>query len=293
MRKANKILMATVAILLCLVLITTSITSGIFARFVIMNKSESTITLQNFGVNVTMTVDKTLKDLVGEDNYEENKKGDSLSVTLSNLTMYPGKEFPEAVKFDFSGNPTTDITIKVYADISYSRGDFKVTKEQLNAILGTNKTADDYFVPIGLYLRVPNHTDAALTNRNILSPWRNVVYSTAERTVAQSVGRYTDLLYVDDNSFYYAYKDFVAGSDIVFYPDNTDGKSTNPYQNDKVNYGESFKFTSFWLGYRWPLTYDSRDGYTVDQISDIETWLMNQNRNFSYSVTFTVVIEQK
>ena len=55
MRRANKIFMATVAVLLCLVLISTSIVSGVFARFAITKKAETTVKLEQFGVEIKLS----------------------------------------------------------------------------------------------------------------------------------------------------------------------------------------------------------------------------------------------
>ena len=54
MKKSNKILMATVAILLSLVLISTSIVSGIFARFVIEKSGSTAIKFNKFGVDLEL-----------------------------------------------------------------------------------------------------------------------------------------------------------------------------------------------------------------------------------------------
>ena len=56
MKKANRILMATVAVLLSLVLITTSVVSGIFARFTVLQEAKTQMTLNKFGVSLGLTL---------------------------------------------------------------------------------------------------------------------------------------------------------------------------------------------------------------------------------------------
>ena len=53
MKNVNKIMMATVSILLCLALLSTSLVSGIFARFVIFRKSANELVFKNWGITVT------------------------------------------------------------------------------------------------------------------------------------------------------------------------------------------------------------------------------------------------
>ena len=53
MKKVNKILMATVSILLSLVLLSTSLVSGIFAKYVIKNSAESNVGFKKWGITVT------------------------------------------------------------------------------------------------------------------------------------------------------------------------------------------------------------------------------------------------
>ena len=53
MKNVNKIMMATVSILLCLALLSTSLVSGIFARFVIFRKSTNEFVFKNWGITIT------------------------------------------------------------------------------------------------------------------------------------------------------------------------------------------------------------------------------------------------
>ena len=154
MRKANKILMATVAILLCLVLITTSVASGIFAKFVITKSGEATITFERFGVTVTMSVPSTptnksftsVRDIPGVEVSTETFSSTGHTITISGLKMRPGLEFPKAVKFAFTGEPNVPVQVKITPTITY---DSKVHTTTYATDDAGNVTATyyNYYVP--------------------------------------------------------------------------------------------------------------------------------------------------
>ena len=318
MRKVNKILMSAVAILLCLVLITTSVVSGIFARFTIYKKSETSVSFQSFGVNVTMTVDEDgiLKQRVGEDNIIIDKIGDSIHVTIQNLTLYPGdgdyyapedatdeqkaeaeklaNAFRRAVKFDIGGKAGVPLAIKIYADLEYVLANYSVPADVLNAICGTtDKTSEDYFVPTTLRFTAIDE-DNVLTEHNANSPWRNVAPSTAEQTFATVVKRYTDLTSNksdSDNKNKYAYKSFNTGDDIVLHPEEyTEDKNDN--LETQIN--SNLDINTFYLGFAWLYsksagTSGSNRYYTATQMNEISTWL-TENRDMSIDIKFILEV---
>ncbi len=68
MRKINKIMMATVSILLTLVLISSCVLSGIFAKYVTSKTASSQMQFEKFGVTVNMVVDEAkLERVLGAD----------------------------------------------------------------------------------------------------------------------------------------------------------------------------------------------------------------------------------
>ena len=300
MKRANKILMVTVAILLSLVLLSTSLVSGIFARFVVQKSGQTTVGLEKYGVKVNMTVDSNLKTLVGENGYKEESAGDSISATISNLTMYPGQSYPYAVKFEFVDGykPTVDVQVNVSAHIVYTLDQFIVPGNVLSRICGKENMADDYFVPIGIWFRAPN-ANGKEADHNANSPYRNAApnnhTSGASETVAKIVGQKSDMKY--SASTKKASKTFAANSAIIFHPEaynSTVGDNGNDGANIKTN----ISFNTFYLGFRWPDQYtisksSTREGYTAAQVDEICTWLMSQtDRDFSYSVQFIVEIVQ-
>ena len=111
MKKVNKILMATVAILLSLVLISTSVVSGVFAKFVIKKTTETTVKLEKFGVSMEVTAPS---------NVTKVNDGQDVAVTLNNLQIAPGYSDYYLVQVKFSGEPTVITHLKVAVDIELS-----------------------------------------------------------------------------------------------------------------------------------------------------------------------------
>ena len=202
MRKANKILMATVAILLCLVLITTSVASGIFAKFVITKSGSATLKLTKFGVTISMThnTDKltSLKATVSE---KEIFTSTGYVFTISNLKLKPGDDLTDAVRFDFEGKPNvSSVKIKITPTITYTDAmhnhtasstnkthyynyympvsmetDDKGTIRNLNLV-----SVDTYYMPIGFTFSA-NGTTA--DGNYVVDPWRE---STDKSTVVSA-----------------------------------------------------------------------------------------------------------
>ena len=157
MRKANKILMATVAILLCLVLITTSVASGLFAKFVVTKSGSATITFEKFGVTVTMSItDLTALqnagariDLDKNNAPVETFTSEGHTITISGLKMRPGLDFSRAVKFEFGKQGETQ-TLSVPAEVRITTTveyDDKVHTDTQNA--DKTITYHNYYVPAG------------------------------------------------------------------------------------------------------------------------------------------------
>ena len=97
MRKANKIVMSAVAILLCLVLISTSVVSGVFAKFVINQSTTAQVTFGKFGVDVTITPSTAMASY----KKTEVTKGMSATMEFNQISFYPGAEYKDALKIEF------------------------------------------------------------------------------------------------------------------------------------------------------------------------------------------------
>ena len=277
------------------------------------------MSFEKFGVMVTMTVDPNLVSRVGVDaNGDSNVKwtrwGDTASVTIDNLVMYPGDDFSQAVNFSFlkynkdSGEYENSVAqvpveVRITTDFNFTYESFKVTAEEFPYIADRLKTdvSAEHFFPIGVKFTALQNTGNPY-NYIANTPWRDVGPLGVEKTVSQIISRYIDTQYVDVTNTTgpdYSYKTFNAGDEVYFQPDNaTDFKNNASYATNGV------EITDFDLGFYWPMTHetnkrlynnstnDDKKYYTPAEIDEIGTWLMSQNRNFAVSVTFSVSVEQ-
>ena len=124
MKKVNKILMAVIAILLSLVLISTSVVSGIFAKFVITKGAEVPIKFKKLGVtlNILHSSDIEITNTTND--------GKSVSVTFSGLNLSPGETKDNVIGFAFDGQQnfpiwiTADVMIRPHADFMIAASGF-------------------------------------------------------------------------------------------------------------------------------------------------------------------------
>ena len=154
-RKANRILMAIVLILLCLVLMTTSVVSGIFAKYTISKQVLMMFSFESFGVTIDIIPSEGLKDTVGVENIKLDAGG---NLTVSNLLMHPGSDFKDALKFQIKGKPTADAELRVEVTVANEgnafNNAFKINKKAFPSLFtGTwaDKTEMPY-VPMGFYV---------------------------------------------------------------------------------------------------------------------------------------------
>ena len=151
-RRANKILMSIVLILLCLVLITTSVVSGIFAKYTVSKQILMMFGFESFGLQIEVFVDENIRDrLEAKDITGEG----TAQITISNLLMHPGDVFSEALIFKVSGNPTVDAIVKIEASIVNTDNcfdnKFKIDNQAFPTLFSGSETEKPY-VPMGFYV---------------------------------------------------------------------------------------------------------------------------------------------
>lgn len=277
MRKVNQILMATVAILLTLVLISTSVVSSVFARFTITKSAETTVELQKFGVKVTLSNDSRLDAFKQTD--LEVKKGDSGSVTFSGLTMKPGDEYPKALVVKFEGKPTVPVKVTVKFHFEYLLGNFKVPK----GVAGVTADGGKNMMPIGLRFGASNNAVEVIKNdyAGTSIPYRTMTADNTEDSIVNHIQKNIVLseyyFKTDVSTDTYICNIYEAGDDILFYTKGTNSKAINELE----------------FGFDWPFEYVDTDG---DYDYDIAgTWLAKNRwdpNQYPISFTYTVTIEQ-
>lgn len=122
MKKTTKRLTMIVAILLCLVLITSSVVSTTLAKFVITKSATTTVGFTNFG----MTVKLDVKGLTQASSPAPQQKGDSLIATYNQLMLKPGDNLSDLFTITISGTATVKTLITVDVDIEYADEKFTI-----------------------------------------------------------------------------------------------------------------------------------------------------------------------
>lgn len=119
MKKFTKRLTMIVAILLSLVLLTSSIVSTTLAKYVVTKSAEAKATLDAFGV----TVDLDASEL-GTASKTTNT-GDSISFEFSNLILHPD-DVVKTISASVHGEPSVDAIIVVDVEVKFDEGDFSI-----------------------------------------------------------------------------------------------------------------------------------------------------------------------
>ena len=278
MKKANRILMATVAVLLSLVLITTSVVSGIFARFTVLQEAKTKMTLNKFGVSLGLTLsDEFVALLGGQDAVDDmtTVNGDSISIAIPELKMGPGDIWDKAFNVSIDGTPTVDCKFKFDVDL--------------------NLDADKFTIPAG---------ECGLTVEADYFPIYFTRYSLDSNSVYTKDAYFPDTLVGDDISSKKNVEESLHSQlvfDGIYFSDLIDdskgGKAlTLDFEEDKeifFNYASGFtrvpdiSFKSFDLGFEWPFKTDDltnkKDTYIVDH---------NKETGIGFTYVLTISLEQ-
>ena len=273
MRRANKILMATVAVLLCLVLISTSIVSGVFARFAITKKAETTVKLEQFGVTIELT---PVGDLAKFKIEPELKKGDSVSMTFSNIDMAIGDSFLDTLKVKIYGEPTVPVELKFSCYVNYDdsdRGNYWVDKTISKA--GKNCI----FMPLGYTIGWPGGMNSNPNNpRYVCRQYHNKNRDEIEEIITRNVANELFLKNIQKN-------------DGTIKIDNTNNTHyyTHPLDEGKDLSEYGYHIGEFYLGFHWPHNY-SGENWDYDAIAThISEKASAANSPITFTYTFSIV----
>lgn len=312
MKKSKKILMATVAILLCLVLLSSSIVSGIYAKFVITKSAELPVKFKAFGVEVELIPSNALITAVGgQDAYNECAKvnGNSVSITIDDLAMRPGVDLTDAIRFKLTGTPNTRIKLVLDIDIDYDPEQFKVPYSYLGSY------TDDYIyvMPIGFERKLYYTTNSAqsisnTSNSYYLAPWMS--YGSSAWLI--------DMEYSMFNDYYcgiYGICDPYQEHEDVFTMTGVwkqnDILTSDLALETVIGANQKFGFPTYLntgkvvndmrFSIRWPFA--AKDGvngsggnsnvqFTQEQIDKAEGYICREGNNPTISVSYTIRIEQ-
>lgn len=152
MSKVNKILMATVAILLTLVLISTSVVSSVFARFTIKKQASTVVGLEKFGVSIKLTPNDSLKST----EQKLSQAGDTISVKFtSDLLM--GQKVYDALKVEVTGTPNVNVKLRISCKVDFEQTKFTVDDNDIYGAAAGNK-----YMPLGFTARFDQDNDGSV-----------------------------------------------------------------------------------------------------------------------------------
>lgn len=312
MRKANKIVMMTVAILLSAVLLTTSALSGTLAKYVTSGGSYSdSARVAKWGVTITADVRDDLAEIAtvtGEDG--------SATVTIAGLNMKPGDDFSDAVRFTITGDPEVKCKVTVQTRVRYGIDPKNSRLEAMKVVDSAGLEGTWHFMPVGLTFGTGyyNSTSKAYTpvkygtNLNyvyLTNPWLACKGDTKGSSLAPDVmmGNFkTGIQSKIDGSEEAGTADYGGMSrtlepteELAFYTNNVNGTKT------KVN--------SFVFGFVFPYEY-SNTTYdallTQDKLDEVATYISDHSGEdfvdsksvtwadgrFKFVVQYQIIIEQ-
>ena len=297
MRKSNRIMIKVVAILLTLVLFTSTVVSGTLAKYATYKDATTSVTFEQFGVELVMTY----KTNWGDENDPNRKdvtitpteKGDSISVTISDLMMFPGDDFPEIVRFKFVEGKTPNVPVKVTITqtLSHVHENFRIesNKDEGDSNVG-NLNVDKYAMPLGFKFAAYNNSGTEVIPMGyVVDPWRLGAPSNdtnMNRALAKNLDAKfgTGVNYATNSTYVTA--SFAKGAALKFRK-NVSGAAADINQ---LVFGVEWPKT--WEGTEYNNSDHLREGATALDYNAMETWLCNRGRDLSVSITYTVKIEQ-
>ena len=266
MKKFNKILMMTVAILLTLVLASTSVVSGIFAKYAVTKSGSTEVSLKAFGITLTVAG----KSGLSVDKTPSNSSGvNTMSVTVRDLQLTPGQTIDDVVKFTIAANGTdnkpnvSNVKLKIKTTVS-GVSNFNVTSDNLKTVTSETVThTTGKYIPI-IFTMESGTADAASSTK-ILDAWNNPTT-------------------VTDTNLANAIAAGIAANSTFGYT-ATSGVS-NSVEKTIWN-GSTLSVTHISFGFKgW-----GKETTSVANADAIQTYL-STNSNAKLTVTYTVSLEQ-
>ena len=172
MKKTNKILTRALVILLALVLITSSVVSSTFAKYVVRKEAKTTVGLEAFGLTVTL-------EGSGVNGETDKKNGESITYKVKNITLTPGDEtYKNAIIARISGTPNVAANVTIDVKVEYGGKAFLVPKADFASL-----DADTRFVPISFTVGGDNATE----------PYNSLANTEAADEIKEKIGtKYSD-----------------------------------------------------------------------------------------------------
>ena len=263
MKKFTKRLTMIVAILLSLVLLTSSIVSTTLAKYVVAKSAQVTATLQDFGL--TVTLESNTQDgnyILTKDEVSSKQKGDSVSIKFTDVILKPGDEtYKNAIKASIGGKANVPAKVLIAIDITCDDGAFKLTGEYSSDY----KTTSKVYNPIMFCVNAQALGTAGVLHS--VDSDDKALEEASETAIANAIKT-----------------KIVAGTGIT---------ANNP--TDRVGGGKEIIGTieksadvalnDIGIGFYWP------DDTSTTDASEIETFISN-NENATFTITYTITVQQ-
>lgn len=285
MQNRNKVLMIIVAILLCLTLISTSMLSGVFAKYVIEDgHGFKAIRLKAFGISLTL--DPSALENAGATVSTSNGADKEVSILIDNLQLVPGDILDDALHISVAGTPRVNAKFTLTCEINNPFEDPNNYFPQ-----STSGVADTYFMPLGFTYSTSPNPDISLPAPADLTyiayPWHNRTANGADEddasktddgieemiigNLASEIGAIysRDANFEDSNDNRFCTKSFTAGTAIT-------GSITN-----------------FYIGFVWPKECNKTGltSLTKENVDLMSTWAAEKGEGIT--IKFTFHIEQE
>ena len=292
MKKVNKALMATVAILLSLVLISTSVLSGVFAKFVDTKSAGATVSLKAFGLTLSVAKGGAVSDSDVIYSPEDSTSENALSATISNFSLNASytSSTRNLLTFTLDGTPNVDkvklvLTVKVDGVSS-----FNIAENEVPGIPAGNH------IPVGFMATISPDSGRTTYDRY----WCNPENNEAMETLLIN-GMVAD---VNDNPG--------KNNNNPLYPLYNKDDPNRPYDIKAIakqnsNYVDTFEMViwdtdvpdnarrvnSITIGVRaYTDGATSVSGLSVDEAKILQTYLAEKTPTPALKVTYTVSIQQ-
>ena len=271
MSKVNKILMATVAILLTLVLISTSVVSSVFARFTIKKSAETTVTLEKFGVEIKLTPKEGSLVAKGEN----VKKGDSVSMQFTSA-LAMGETLYDALKVEVTGTPSVDVKFRMTCKVDYEETKYTTPANQKD-LYGTDTAT--LYMPLGFTISLKD--DVKNNKKYVSRPYHKHNEDKIEEIIMRNVSKYL----------------YNNGTKGMFTEDDSNYCDSNTNWFYEYSYGKDVPISGnvkkFYMGFDWlsTVTYNGDKYPTADEnVNDrISTFYSEANSPIKITYTFKVV----
>ena len=263
--------------MLCLTLVTTSLVSGIFAKYVVEDSASGTIQLNTLGVTVGIYNSSDITEA------SRTTNGNSVSVTYSNLNMQPGVVKENVIRFVFGGQQNVPIKVTFKVDIQ-THNDFIIDVADFDSI-----SASTAFMPMQFVCGTVANKDAT-------------TYANAD-TVKKTNAWLSATPYLDTTSLFdeCLEKELVGNVKSILGTSNVsdvDFDGTCAYVSKTFSKTEAIAFANstkgIGFGFEWPLG-DTSDTSTEAALHNaIESYLVEKfdTNEVPITITFTVSVEQ-